>query len=174
MQPSESSPNPPHPELTSEALTYLVRPLTVRQVSRKLGITLERTDSVLRSLRKRGSIRCLNPGARRSRVYIDASKPTPAEVDWELYGWLCFSQRRAVVTALDEHRSPAAIKRRARYLDSGLRMSANNVRDVVKELLHKNVVEKVEDPRRSHPIYRLTRTGLELQRLILQGEARHQ
>ena len=92
------------------------------------------------------------------------------DVDWALYGWLCFSHRRAVVRALDEPLNPADIKRKARFQNPDLRMSANNVRDVIKLLRMKGVVVLILDRKRAHPRYELTRLGRKLRSVILVGE----
>lgn len=126
---------------------------------------------VLYRLRRQGRVECLNPEARRSRVY--ARTGTRREgVDWELYGWVSYSHRRAVLLALDEPRQPAGIKRRARFLQPGIRMSANNVRDVIRLFHARGIVRPVHVRKRAHPRYELTRLGEQLQRLVLEGETR--
>ena len=57
----------------------------------------------------------------------------------------------------------AAIKRRARYLDPTVRMSANNVRDVLRALLSRGVVRVVWLRKKAHPRFELTEKGLQLQ-----------
>ena len=64
-------------------------------------------------------------------------------LDWQLYGDVCYSHRAAVVRVLTEPMQPAQIKRKALFKDSRIRMSANNVRDVIRLLLAKGIVEPV-------------------------------
>ncbi len=61
----------------------------------------------------------------------------------------------------------AAIKRKARLRDSNLRMSANNVRDVLKYLLGAQITRRVVVRKKKHPRYELTDLGKEFQRLLL-------
>lgn len=123
-------------------------------------------------LRRQGRVRCLNPEALRSRVYVRTDAQLPEGVDWTLYGWVLYRQRRAVLEALDAPRYPAAIKRRARYLHSGIRLSANNVRDIIR-LFHTRGLVTSMDLGRSHPSYALTAHGEVLQRLMLESETHY-
>ena len=129
--------------------------------------------------------RCLNAAARRSRVYwltrlgqacrrqLDSGyRPTFAQVDWEIYGQVCFSHRAAVIKAIMEPLQPATIKRVALYRDPLLRMSANNVRDVIRFLRRKGVVYPVWVRRKAHIHYQLTEHGRRLQELLLRAEVK--
>jgi hypothetical protein len=136
-------------------------------------MSLNASMRLLARLRQRGVVRCLNPHARRSRVYARTDARLPEGVDWALYGWVCYSQRRAVLEALDVPRYPAAIKRRARYLHPGIRLSANNVRDIIRLFRARDIVTPVDVAGRAHPHYTLTAQGEVLQRLILESETRH-
>ena len=91
-------------------------------------------------------------------------------VDWESYGAVCFSHRSAVIKALTRPMSPAAIKRRALSQNAHLKMSANNVRDVLKVLLHQGVVWQVRVRKKAHPLYELTDKGKRYRDLLLQAE----
>ena len=73
------------------------------------------------------------------------------EIDWSLYGLICFSQRSAVIKALSRPMQPSEIKRMARFHDPNLRMSANNVRDIIRLLLEKGVVRRVVERGKAHP-----------------------
>lgn len=159
-----------HPTKTATALDTLARPRTIRQLSRTLGMSLDATMRLLARLRARGLVRCLNPHARRSRVYVRIDACLPEGVEWALYGWVLYSQRRAVLEALDAPRYPSAIKRRARYLHPGIRLSANNVRDIIRLFKARGLVTPI-DAGRAHPSYALTPQGEVLQRLMLEGEA---
>jgi len=135
-------------------------------------MSLDASMRLLARLRQRGLVQCLNPNARRSRVYARTDAHLPEGVDWRLYGWVSYSQRRAVLEALDSPLYPAAIKRRARYLHPGIRLSANNVRDIIR-LFHARGLVTPVDAGRAHPLYALTVQGEALQRLMLEGETRH-
>ena len=52
---------------------------------------------------------------------------------------VCFSHRAAVIQALDRAMQPAAIKRKAKSQNPDLKMSANNVRDVIKLFLQRGI-----------------------------------
>jgi predicted transcriptional regulator len=60
----------------------------------------------------------------------------------------------------------SAIKRRAVFQNPQLRMSANNVRDVMRYLLCKGLVRKVTLGRRRHPRYTVTDLGKTFQELL--------
>jgi DNA-binding HxlR family transcriptional regulator len=93
-------------------------------------------------------------------------------VDWQLYGWACYSHWSAIIKAPDQAMQPAAIKRRARQQDPALRISANNVREVIKLLVQKGIVTKTELRGAAHPRYTLTATGRTLRRLLFSATTR--
>ena len=92
--------------------------MTARQLSQHTGITLDTCSLVLKGLARSGLVTCLNGRARRSRLYwltqpgkqcqsrlqqervLGALRKDFPIVDWELYGWVCFSHRAAVLLAL--------------------------------------------------------------------------
>jgi len=169
-------------------VSSLTQPLTVQQLARRAGLRLSQCTCLLRALRRRSLVRCLNEEARRSRVYwltragrdcqrqfralrgLAPPALTLPEVDWALYGWICFSHRAAILKALDEPLQPSAIKRRARCQDDGLRMSANNVRDVIRLFVQRGIVHQVMVRKKAHPRYELTRTGRMLRELLFAAE----
>ncbi len=87
-------------------------------------------------------------------------------IDWELYAWVCYSHRSEIIKAMDKPRSPAEIKKKARATNPWIRMSANNVRDVIRLFKKKGVVEEVWEHRRAHPLYKLTGIGEVLRQLL--------
>ncbi len=164
-------------------------PMTATQLARQTGMGRDDCSYVLSELTRYGSVCCLNPQARRSRLYWltqlgkDCQRGFQREqghplfqyafpiVDWDLYGWVCFSHRAAVLLALHEAMQPARIKRVARSQNPELRMSANNVRDVIKLLLERGIVELVPGRRkRSHPLCRLTLLGSDFRELLRRVE----
>ncbi|HOC43267.1 MAG TPA: hypothetical protein PKJ99_09690 [Thermoanaerobaculales bacterium] len=91
-------------------------------------------------------------------------------MDWAIYGWICFSQRSAVLKALTEPLQPATIKRRALRHDPTLTMSANNVRDVIRLFLAKGLVSRVHRRAALHPQYALTALGRSLHELLMTAD----
>ena len=167
-------------------LQALTQPATAAQLSRKLGISLDSSRATLRRLAERRLVRCLTPTMTRSRIcwltwkglihqrrlagkQVNHDLP---EIDWRLYASVCYSHRSRVITTLSRAMQPAEIKRRATFQTPGLRMSANNVRDVIRYLEAHDVVRPVAARRKAHPRYELTAVGLHMRRLLLQIEVR--
>ena len=165
----------------------LVQPMTASQLSWKTDISSDCCSFVLKELEARDLVRCLNPVSRRSRLYWltekgqnclkklssestnDLGEEDYSRVDWDLYGWLCFSHRAAVTVALTEPLQPSAIKKKLRHLMPDVRISANNIRDTIKLLLHRGVVMPVPTKKKVHLRYELTDAGKMLRRLLLRG-----
>jgi len=89
------------------------------------------------------------------------------KISWDLYGSVCYRHRSAVVEATRGPMQAALIKRTAFSRDSSLRMSANNVRDVMMYLVETGVVKKIHVRKKRHPRFELTDLGLEFQKLLL-------
>ena len=51
-----------------------------------------------------------------------------------------------------------------------MKISANNIRDVIKLLLEKGIVQKVHIRKKAHPRYELTDSGIKLRELLIQAE----
>ncbi|TWU21301.1 hypothetical protein [Bythopirellula polymerisocia] len=173
-------------EVANDVLSILTQPVTATQLARQLRIPLDRCSNVLSGLCSQGLICCVNPEATRSRLfwlsesgrkYKNAQEAHPVgttdmqSIDWRLYGTVCFSHRSEVIRTLSEPLQPAQIKRRAAFRKPGLRMSANNVRDVIRYLKSHGVVRPVHLKKRAHPLYELTELGHHFQRLLLKAEA---
>ena len=60
---------------------------------------------------------------------------------------------------------PTEIKRAALFNDSELRMSANNVRDVIRYLESNGLVRQVHARKKVHPRYGLSEKGILFQQL---------
>ena len=167
------------------------QPMTAKQISKVTRLRVDSCSHALGKFKARGMVICLNPTARSSRVFgltesglgcrkqlvLDsgkAAKPVAdvAGVVWELYGWVCFRHRAAVIRVLTEPMQPSAMKRRLRNRNSGIRISANNVRDIVKLFLARGIVQQVHVRKKAHPLYELTELGKKFQRLLLQAEMR--
>lgn len=165
-------------------LECLRQPMTTKQISKQTGIETDSCSQTLWDLRDCDFIYCCNRDARRSRLYwlTDLGKACQnillerkgksllnrdfPQVDWELYGWVCYSHRAAIIKAMTDPLQPSAIKRKAGRMTPGLTMSANNVRDVIKLFLKKGIVRPVKMRRKAHTRYELTRLGRDLQRLL--------
>ena len=93
-------------------------------------------------------------------------------VKWSMYGWVCFSHRSAIIKALDRPLQPAAIKGRARFQNPKIKMSANNVRDVIRLFVKRQIVTPIIIGRKTHPRYQLTELGRKLQVLLLGAQTK--
>lgn len=160
------------------------QPLTATHVARRTGITRDSCLHYLWSLTLREILRCLNRDTHFNRLYslsrlgracqkrlreARGLKPRDyhaPDVPWDLYSSVCYRHRAAVIESMREPMQAATIKRRARLRDSTLRMSANNVRDVMQYLLKEEVVRRVTMRKKKHPQYELTELGRECQRLL--------
>ena len=169
-------------------LVKLKQPMTAKQLARKTAMSLDCCSYTLWELSVYEMVYCLNQQAIRSRLYWltnlgkacqrklrEAQALLPFDydlpcIDWDLYGWVCFSHRAAVIRAIDRPMQPAAIKRKAKSQNPNLKMSANNVRDVIKLFLQRGVVRPVKIKRKAHPRYELTEIGRQLQQLLSQAE----
>ena len=169
-------------------LIKLTQPMTAGQLHERVGISEKSCSEALAELLSHGLVNCLNPEARRSRLYwisdlgsrcrrrlVRSGHSLPAElhlpqVDWELYGWVCYSHRSTVIRTLTVPMQPSAIKRRARFNNPNLRMSAANVRDVIRLFLRRGIVKTVQIKGERHPRYDLTETGKHLRSLLHNAE----
>lgn len=163
----------------------IMQPSTATQLSKKLGISLDRCSNVLLGLQSHKLVRCLNPTATRNRLFWltrlgkqcqqqlyggeHVSHDAP-DIDWELYASICFSHRSEVIRSLTFAMQPATLRRRAAFRRLGLKMSANNVRDVIHYLRTHGIVRPVPLKKKAHPGYELTEVGQEMRRLLLQAE----
>ncbi len=177
-------------EHRTTVLASLTQPLTAKQLSRKTRIGIDTCSHVVGRFAEHGLAVCLNPAARSSRLYglTDRGrkcrericrelglleKPEACElptVDWALYGWLCFSHRAAIMRILSEPMQPSAMKRRLRNVNSSVKISANNIRDVIRLFLQKEIVQKIFIRKKAHPRYELTELGRKLQGLLIRAE----
>ena len=170
-----------------DVVLALQQPFTARQLALKLDITSVQSSSLLERLNQIGLVRCLNPFSRASRVYFPTTMgllfykelATLAglplllglpRIDWRLYGSLCFTHRAAVLKTLTCGMQPATIKRKACFNQPNLRMSFNNVCDVIRYLEAQELVEPVYHRKKAHPLYKVTSKGIPYQRLLQQAE----
>lgn len=174
----------------------LKQPMTAKQISRHTNLSEEACSAALLELFESGLVECLNPKARRSRLYrvvetarslqkevrqqigLEALKHDYPEVDWELYGSVLYSHRLMILrtlafllTAFKRPFQPAEIRRKARFNDPRIRMSANNVRDVLREMKAMGIVRKAAIKGKWHSGYELTELGWKLEELRFRAES---
>jgi predicted transcriptional regulator len=137
----------------------------------------------------KGLLVCLNSVARNSRLYwltesghqyrqklyqdqkISYNKPVLPDIDWLLYGWTCFAHRSSVIKILTYPMQPSEIKRLFRLQGTHIRISANNIRDIVKLFLSKGIVRPVKIQKKSHLRYELTDLGIKLRHFLIKANA---
>jgi DNA-binding MarR family transcriptional regulator len=162
------------------------KPYTAHQLAEKHRVPLARCSRRLRTLAKLGLAACANPSARRSRVYQltgqgkalqrqlrkqEGLPPLTApseDVDLKLLGNVCHRHRAAVLKAMDEPLQPATIKRIALRNDPAIKMSANNVRDVIYWFVRRGIAKPVEVRGKAHYHYELTEPGRAVRKLLLE------
>lgn len=175
-------------ESRRKILMTIAQPLTGKQIGRRTGIPMDTCSYVVAKLVTKGVLTCLNPEARNSRLYWLTGLGRQSQrklhqdlglmyeefdlpgVDWALYGWICFSHRSIVMKTLTTPMQPSEIKRAIRKRKSGMKISANNIRDVVKLLLEKGIIQKVYVRKKAHPQYELTDSGIQFRELLMQSE----
>ena len=153
------------------------QPLTTTHIARRAKITLDACLHLIWGMTVYSVIHCLNTDTRHNRLYwlTELGKTCQRKlrrkmglqplfhnlpnIPWNLYSSVCYSHRSAVISAMHEPMQAAAIKRIALRQNPKLRMSANNVRDVMKYLLKEGIVRRITIRRRSHPRYELTDLG---------------
>lgn len=168
-------------------LISMKQPLTAKQISKKTRINLDTCSYILgRFVSKELSV-CLNPEARSSRLYWltdlgrtcqELNLPEKAgkaydfpSVNWELYGWVCFNHRAAVIRTMTGPMQPSEVKRILRVHRPKMKISANNIRDIVKLFLSRGIVRPVKIKKKAHLRYELTDVGNQFRQLLMQAEA---
>ena len=184
MQPSEAYQTLHQSQRRKNIMSSLLQPMTAKQIAHYTDLSIDTCSYVLGELVTYKIITCLNVASRRSRLYwlTDLGKncqkklfaeqelPEPKHdfpgVDWNLYGWVCFSHRSAIIRAMYGPMQPVTIKHKARSRNPLIRMSANNVRDVIRLFLARGIVQPVKVKRKAHLHYELTDSGKKLQTLL--------
>ena len=164
------------------------QPLISRQISKRTGIPANTCSYLIAQLVDKGLLICLNSVAQNSRLYwlteaghqclqilyqnqnMSYDKPTLPNIDWQLYGWVCFSHRSAVIKILTHPMQPSEIKRLFRLQGTHIRISANNIRDIIRLFVAKGLAHPVKVKKRAHLLYELTDTGIKLRQLLLRAE----
>ena len=171
-----------------KVLLSMDQPLTAGQISKRVGIPLDSCSHILRKLKKKNMTLCLNPKSRNSRLYgltqkgkvyrnqlskkhgIPVKKYNLPDVNWQLYGWVCFDHRAATIKALNEPMRASEIKKILRLHKPNIKISANNIRDIIRLFEAKNIVEPVKVKKMSYPRYQLTDIGIQLKKLIINAQ----
>ena len=177
-------------ERRKEIIRDLDQPLTATHIARRTDINVDSCLHLLWGLTLHGVIHSLNNGTRYNRLHwlTELGKACQRKlretlalqplahrlpnIPWDLFSSVCYSHRSAVIKAIDGPMQAAAIKRKALFQNSQLRMSANNARDVLAYLLAKNIVGRIMIKRRSHPRYELTELGKTFKELLAGAKMR--
>ena len=167
------------------------QPLTATHISRRTGIPLDACLHLLWSMTAYGVLDCLNPDTRFSRLHwltnlgkecqrrlrlqmdLRPIAHRVPDVSWDLFSSVCYRHRAAVLKAMQGPMQAAAIKRRAVFQDPHLRMSANNVRDIMRYFVPNGIVRKLTIRVKRHPHYELADLGRTFQALLVGSRAYH-
>ena len=174
-------------ENRKKLLLSIRQPLTAKQISRETRIGVDTCSYLLAKFAVKGIVACLNPNARNSRLYwvtelgqkcrerlhrqlsLPEKQYDVPSVNWELYGWVCYNHRSPIIRILTEPMQPSEMKRRLRQIGSNVRISANNIRDIIRLFHEKGIVRKMSVRKRAHPRYELTDQGIQIQKLLNQA-----
>jgi len=175
-------------KIESKLLLVFTQPATAKQISKKTGIPVNTCSYIIGKFAKDGILTCLNPNASGSRLYwltesgilqkkklsqklnIKYAEPNLPNIDWQLYGWVCFSHRSMVIKVLTSAMQPAKVKRILMLQRINARISASNIRDVMQLLLSKKIVKPVKVKKQAYLRYELTELGNKLRQLLLRAE----
>ena len=170
-------------------LMAINQPVTATQLSQRTGIPVDTCSYLVAKSTIKGLLICLNPGVRKSRVYwltefgircrkqlhLDSNllykEHNLPDINWHLYGWVNFNHISAIIKILTTPMQPAEIKKVLRIRRPNIKISANNVRDIIKLFLARNIVSPVKIRKKAHPRYELTDLGTKLRQLLLRADA---
>jgi len=165
------------------------QPLTPKQISKKTGIPIYTCSYIIDKYVQQGILTCLNSKAQSSRLYwltdtgilkrkqlcckldIAYVEPDLPDINWQLYGWVCFSHRSTVIKILTSAMRPSEVKRLLILQKTNIRISAGNIRDVLLMLLSKGIVRPVKVKNRNYLRYELTDLGIKLRQLLVKADA---
>ena len=169
-------------------IAHLKQPMTAKQLAQTTGMREDCCSYVLQELSAYRLVYCLNSGARRSRLYWLTNKCKQYQkkslkthglpiydydfpiVDWKLYGWICYGHRAAIIKVITEPLQPASIRRKIKQLFPYMKISANNVADILRLFLKEKIVKPVSIRRKAFCRYELTELGNKLQVLLYRAE----
>ena len=165
------------------------QPLTAKQLSKRVGIPVDTCSYLIAKFTFKGLLTCLNPGAIKSRLYgltefgircrkelhqilrLPHKEYNKPDINWHLYGWVNFNHRSAIIKILTTPMQPAEIKKVLRIRHPNIKISANNVRDIIKLFLARDIVRPVKIRKKAHPRYELTDLGTKLRQLLIRADA---
>lgn len=127
-------------KLITEKMT---QPMTPSQLTRRIGMPLRTCSRIVNEMSLYGLTRCLTPGARRNRVYC-LTESNPPHIPWEIYTACCFRHRAAVILSLNEPRRITNVKSVIHQSNPAIRISTNNISDIMRDLRALGVVEVYE------------------------------
>jgi len=171
-----------------KVLIAFAQPLTSKQLSKKTGILVDTVQQAVLKLSMSGLVLCVNPRQRNSRVYrltnrgiqvrtkvfqgisLPFKEYNQPDIDWDLYGCLCFNHRTAIIKILTEPMQPSEIKRVFRMQRHKIRINANNIRDIIKFFLAHGIVRPVKIRDKAFLRYELTDLGTKFRKLLMQAE----
>ena len=175
-------------ESRRKILMTMKQPLTGKQIGKRTGIPMDTCSYVVAKLVDKGLLICINQEARSSRLYwftdlgakccrmlhqdlgLLYEEYDLSGIDWSLYGWICFSHRSIVVKTLVVPMQPSEIKRAIRKRNVNAKISANNIRDIMRLLLNKGIVQQIFYRKKAHPRYELTELGKQFREILIQSE----
>jgi len=175
--------------IRKDFLITVTQPMTAGQISRRTGIPKDTCSHIIAQCSAQSLLICLNPQQRNSRLYgltshgrkirkqlcestnLPFKEYEQPDINWSLFGSVCFNHRSAVIRTMSGPIQPSEIKRVLRMHQSSIKISANNIRDIIKQLLSKNIVRSVKVNKKAHLRYELTELGIQLQRLLRQAQA---
>ena len=176
-------------ETRKTVLKAFNQPLISRQISKKTGIPANTCSYVIANFVDKGLLVCLNSKSHSSRLYWLTEEGHPyrkklyrdqnllykesvlPNIDWTIYGLICFTHRSAVIKALIGPMQPSEIKRILRLQRSHIRISANNIRDIIRFFSSKGIVRPVKIRKKAHLRYELTDLGIKLRNLLIKANA---
>ena len=176
-------------ENRKKILIAINQPITAKQLSQRVGIPVDTCSYLVAKFTFKGLLICLNPSAIKSRLYwltefgIRCRKQLHQgldllhkeynlpDINWHLYGWVNFNHRSAIIKTLTTPMQPAEIKKVLRIHRPNIKISANNVRDIIKLFLARDIVRPMKIRKKAHPRYELTDLGTKLRQLLIRADA---
>ncbi len=162
--------------------------MTAVQLTKRVDIAKSTISHTLREMSRYQLISCLNPESSKGRLYwftefgIRCHKKMTQchdrkgvryklpEIDWELYAWTCFEHRSSVIKVMEVPVSPSDIRRLLVRRFSGIRISVNNVHDIIKLFEKMGIVKRAMIRKRKRARYILTELGRKFQELHIEAE----
>jgi hypothetical protein len=157
-------------------LLSFIQPATAKQLSNRTEIKFSICNSFMKKLSAFGLSICRNSDSQRGKLYdlTDAGEVVLKQIanergitvrywiDWKLFACLAFNQRSDVLLTWrnpNESLRAIEIKERAQKQKPSTKMSANNVRDVLRYLTENALVIKILKPRSTFPRFEITELG---------------